>query len=85
MSAASGTNPFLAGLIEKVFLAAYQENKISKSDYLSVDLTECIEAVVRQHSLNLRHLGGAVVGCAKIHAKKAWYLAEDCKSTLGSV
>lgn len=69
-------------LLKKVFLAAHQENKMKREDYINFDIDKCIAEVVNSQSVNLRVLGSAVVGCVRIYSKQYDYFIEDCSKAL---
>lgn len=75
------------GDLGKVWLAAHTERKLTKSQFLSADLEECISTIAKQDAgpMSLRISGQLLLGVARIYSRKAKYLLDDCNDALSRI
>lgn len=65
------------GPLSQIWLAANVEKKVTRNQFLHIDLSEACKAVVRQ-PLGLRLYGQLLLGIARIFNRKAKYFLYDC-------
>ncbi|KAI9596512.1 Rec8 like protein-domain-containing protein [Syncephalis fuscata] len=72
------------GPLARVWLAAHWERKMSKTQYIQVDIRNSVGAIIGedQPPLALRFSGQLLLGVVKIYSRKARYLLEDCGDAL---
>ncbi|KAJ2711746.1 sister chromatid cohesion protein 1 [Coemansia spiralis] len=73
------------GPLAKVWLAAHLERKLTKTQLLQASIPSSVGAIISQEQgppLALRLSGQLLLGVARIYARKARYLLEDCSDAL---
>ncbi|KAJ2009345.1 sister chromatid cohesion protein 1, partial [Coemansia sp. S680] len=73
------------GPLAKVWLAAHLERKLTKVQLLQASIPGSVGAIIGQDQgppLALRLSGQLLLGVARIYARKARYLLEDCNEAL---
>ncbi|KAJ2825358.1 sister chromatid cohesion protein 1 [Coemansia erecta] len=73
------------GPLAKVWLAAHLERKLTKNQLLQASIPSSVGAIIGQDQgppLALRLSGQLLLGVARIYARKARYLLEDCSEAL---
>ncbi|KAJ1727067.1 sister chromatid cohesion protein 1 [Coemansia biformis] len=73
------------GPLAKVWLAAHLERKLTKAQLLQASIPSSVGAIISQDQgppLALRLSGQLLLGVARIYARKARYLLEDCSEAL---
>ncbi|KAJ2685582.1 sister chromatid cohesion protein 1 [Coemansia spiralis] len=73
------------GPLAKVWLAAHLERKLTKVQLLQASIPSSVGAIIGQDQgppLALRLSGQLLLGVARIYARKARYLLEDCNEAL---
>ncbi|KAJ2616555.1 sister chromatid cohesion protein 1 [Coemansia sp. RSA 1365] len=73
------------GPLAKVWLAAHLERKLTKAQLLQASIPSSVGAIIGQDQgppLALRLSGQLLLGVARIYARKARYLLEDCGEAL---
>ncbi|KAJ2776110.1 sister chromatid cohesion protein 1 [Coemansia javaensis] len=73
------------GPLAKVWLAAHLERKLTKAQLLQTSIPSSVGAIIGQDQgppLALRLSGQLLLGVARIYARKARYLLEDCSEAL---
>ncbi|KAJ2124042.1 sister chromatid cohesion protein 1, partial [Coemansia sp. RSA 788] len=73
------------GPLAKVWLAAHLERKLTKPQLLQTSIPSSVGAIIGHDTgppLALRLSGQLLLGVARIYARKARYLLEDCSEAL---
>ncbi|KAJ1942113.1 sister chromatid cohesion protein 1 [Kickxella alabastrina] len=73
------------GPLAKVWLASHLERKLTKAQLLQASIPSSVGAIIGQDQgppLALRLSGQLLLGVARIYARKARYLLEDCNEAL---
>ncbi|WFD36996.1 sister chromatid cohesion protein 1 [Malassezia cuniculi] len=84
MSAAPNSAALLHGVLAHVWLAAHWERKLSKTQLVHTSVPECTEEIATfdETPAALRICGQLLLGVARIYARKAKYLQDDCNDAL---
>jgi len=78
--------PLRAPSLSAVWLAVWEEKKLTKAQVLSSDLTDASENVEKSvDDVGLRVAGKLLVGMARVFLRKATYLASDCAEAVVSL
>jgi cohesin complex subunit SCC1 len=74
------------GPLARVWLAANQEKKLSKTQVLTDKITEDVDVLIRPEvtggPLALRFSGQVLLGVVRIYSRKARYLLDDANEAL---